>query len=192
MKWARSSTIAWSKTEGDREARHSSAARDLAVFLGSAASDGITGSCSARSGIHGRTWPVIVDDLEQKRRLHPPPDSSKGPRVDLGGSNERPGVAIVGCGLIGHKRAAALGSARLVACADIAARARRRAGPRRMWAPSRWIAGRLQSHHPDVGVVIVATTNDALDACGGRPPSRPGSMCSSRSLRRVPLQRSIG
>ena len=29
------------------------------------------------------------------------------------------GVAIVGCGLIGRKRAAALGSARLVACADL-------------------------------------------------------------------------
>ena len=30
------------------------------------------------------------------------------------------GVAIVGCGLIGQKRAKALGGARLVACADVA------------------------------------------------------------------------
>ena len=30
------------------------------------------------------------------------------------------GVAIIGCGLIGQKRAQALGPARLVACADVA------------------------------------------------------------------------
>lgn len=70
------------------------------------------------------------------------------------------GVAIVGCGLIGKKRAAALGPARLVACADI--------------DPSR--AQQLAAAYPgveantveavlsraDVDVVIVATTNDAL------------------------------
>src|SRR5262249_11548131 len=34
-------------------------------------------------------------------------------------SGDRPGVAIVGCGLIGRKRAATLGAASLVACADV-------------------------------------------------------------------------
>ena len=70
-----------------------------------------------------------------------------------------PGVAIVGCGLIGGKRAAALGPARLVACADI----------------DRGRADALAARHPaaagtvddvlardDVEVVIVAATNDAL------------------------------
>jgi predicted dehydrogenase len=70
-------------------------------------------------------------------------------------------VAIVGCGLIGQKRAKALAGARLVACADV----------------SRARADALASAHPgaaastdwrsavdrqDVDIVIVATTNDAL------------------------------
>ena len=70
-------------------------------------------------------------------------------------------VAIVGCGLIGHKRARALGSHRLVAVADV--------------NPAR--AGQLAAQYPgcevcatwpeavarqDVDAVLVATTNDAL------------------------------
>jgi len=84
----------------------------------------------------------------------------------VGGSlNQTPGVAIVGCGLVGRKRAAALGHARLVACADtLAARAaelaRANAGAIAM---DRW---QDAVHHPDVGVVIVATTNDALTPVG--------------------------
>ena len=35
-------------------------------------------------------------------------------------SQDALGVAIVGCGLIGQKRTKSLGSARLVACADVA------------------------------------------------------------------------
>ena len=71
------------------------------------------------------------------------------------------GVGIVGCGLVGRKRADALGTARLVACADLQpARAEglaRTAGSavvERDWT-------RLVTR-PDVHVVIVATTNDAL------------------------------
>ena len=71
------------------------------------------------------------------------------------------GVGIVGCGLIGRKRAEALGPARLVACADLQpgraeelARTAPSAEPERDWA--RLVA------RPDVDVVIVATTNDAL------------------------------
>jgi predicted dehydrogenase len=69
------------------------------------------------------------------------------------------GVAIVGCGLIGRKRAAALGDHRLVACADLdVERARALAGSTAM-ATASW---QEAVRHPDAGIVIVATTNDAL------------------------------
>ncbi len=78
------------------------------------------------------------------------------------------GVAIVGCGLIGKKRAAALqapsslrASARLVACAD--------AVPERAAELARTVPGaqavddwHTAVTHPDVNLVIVATTNDWL------------------------------
>jgi predicted dehydrogenase len=72
-----------------------------------------------------------------------------------------PGVAIVGCGLIGRKRAAALDGARLVTCADVDreradALARTSAGAE---AADDW---RAAIDRADVDVVIVATTNDAL------------------------------
>jgi predicted dehydrogenase len=69
-------------------------------------------------------------------------------------------VGIVGCGLIGQKRAAALGDARLVVCCDTqhdrAVSLARKYGAE---ASSDWkeIVAR-----PDVGIVIVATTNDFL------------------------------
>lgn len=72
------------------------------------------------------------------------------------------GVAIVGCGLIGRKRAAALPGARLVACADLdPARAEALAASAR---PAAVAVARWQDavSRPDVDVVVVATTNDAL------------------------------
>jgi predicted dehydrogenase len=76
------------------------------------------------------------------------------------------GVAIVGCGLIGCKRAGALAGQRLVACAD--------REPGRARALAAGVAGavalpRWQEaiDHPDVNVVIVATTNDALAPIAG-------------------------
>jgi len=78
-------------------------------------------------------------------------------------SAERLGVAIVGCGLVGQKRAKALAGARLTACADVK---RERAD-----ALARTASGATASHdwhaaidRPDVDVVVVATTNDALAA----------------------------
>jgi predicted dehydrogenase len=71
------------------------------------------------------------------------------------------GVAIVGCGLIGRKRAAALPGGRLVACADLAfdrAEALARAAGSAQAVP-RW---QDAVERPDVDIVIVATTNDAL------------------------------
>ncbi|MBI5304094.1 MAG: Gfo/Idh/MocA family oxidoreductase [Chloroflexi bacterium] len=70
-------------------------------------------------------------------------------------------VAIIGCGLIGQKRARALAGAKLVACADIALEraeslARTAPGAR---AYSDW---RAVVERADVDIVIVATTNNLL------------------------------
>jgi predicted dehydrogenase len=70
-------------------------------------------------------------------------------------------VAIVGCGLIGGKRAKALGAARLVACADLQrdrAEALARTTPGAA-ASDDW---RATVARADVDLVIVATTNNAL------------------------------
>jgi predicted dehydrogenase len=70
------------------------------------------------------------------------------------------GVAIVGCGLIGQKRAQALGPARLVACADVALeRAQKLAQAAGADATADW---RSVVARDDVSIVVVATTNDAL------------------------------
>jgi predicted dehydrogenase len=70
-------------------------------------------------------------------------------------------VAIVGCGLIGHKRARALADSRLVAVADTnEARARQLAEQHPGCAAgSHWEATVARA---DVDVVVVATTNQAL------------------------------
>jgi predicted dehydrogenase len=82
-------------------------------------------------------------------------------------------VAIVGCGLVGRKRASALAGARLVACADIdLARAEGLIGSigskgstgskgsgDRAVATTDW---RAAISRPDVDVVVVATTNESL------------------------------
>ena len=71
------------------------------------------------------------------------------------------GVAIVGCGTIGRKRANMLGDARLVACADIdLARAQALAGT--VAGASAGDDWRAVIARADVGIVIVATTNDVL------------------------------
>jgi predicted dehydrogenase len=67
-----------------------------------------------------------------------------------------PGVAIIGCGVIGQKRAKALGPARLVACADVI---RERAEALGAFATTDW---REAIARRDVDIVIVSTTNDQL------------------------------
>jgi predicted dehydrogenase len=70
------------------------------------------------------------------------------------------GAAIVGCGLIGQKRAKALGDARLVACADLQIeRAQALARPYNAAAGDNW---HDVIQRPDVDIVIVATTNNML------------------------------
>lgn len=67
-----------------------------------------------------------------------------------------PRVAIVGCGRVGQKRAAALGDAKLVACADIDAdRARARGTP---WS----VDWREVIARDDVDIVVVSTFNSLL------------------------------
>jgi predicted dehydrogenase len=69
-----------------------------------------------------------------------------------------PGVAIVGCGLIGRKRAATLGRARLVSCADLD-RARAEALARSATGVAATDDWRAAVGRADVDIVIVATTN---------------------------------
>jgi predicted dehydrogenase len=70
-------------------------------------------------------------------------------------------AAIVGCGLIGHKRARALGDSSLVAVADTDSERARRLAEQHpgCTAGTDWEATVAR---PDVDVVLVATTNQAL------------------------------
>jgi len=70
-------------------------------------------------------------------------------------------VAIIGCGLIGRKRAQALGTCTLVACADLDERRSQALAAEFGGAPAGadW---RSVLQRPDVDVVFVATTHDAL------------------------------
>jgi predicted dehydrogenase len=72
-------------------------------------------------------------------------------------------VGIVGCGLIGRRRAGALAGARLIACADVdRARAEQLAQSRPdVRAVARWEELVASS---DIDLVVVATSNDALAA----------------------------
>jgi predicted dehydrogenase len=75
--------------------------------------------------------------------------------------NQAPGVAILGCGLIGQKRSRALGGARLVVCADPVkerAQALAAAFPG-CDATADWKSAVSRS---DVAIVVAATTNSAL------------------------------
>ena len=70
------------------------------------------------------------------------------------------GVGIIGCGLIGQKRAKALGEGYLVACADInAAKAKALAGNSGVKVFSDW---RRLLALPEVDIVIIATLHDSL------------------------------
>ncbi|WPO44300.1 Gfo/Idh/MocA family oxidoreductase [Tardiphaga sp. 42S5] len=79
----------------------------------------------------------------------------------MSGIASAPGVAIIGCGLIGHKRAKALGNARLVVCADIA---QDRADRLAATAPGcRAVTDWQQAvADPEVSIVMIATLHDTL------------------------------
>lgn len=70
------------------------------------------------------------------------------------------GIGIIGCGLIGQKRAKALAEGRLIACADInEAKAREMAGNRGIKVFSDW---RDLLAVPEVDIAVVATLHDSL------------------------------
>lgn len=70
------------------------------------------------------------------------------------------GVGIIGCGLIGQKRANSLSEGRLVACADInKAKAKALAGDKEVKVFSNW---RRLLALPEVDIVIIATLHDSL------------------------------
>jgi predicted dehydrogenase len=75
--------------------------------------------------------------------------------------NRIPGVAILGCGLIGQKRAKALVGAKLIVCADVD---EKRAGSLAGAHPGSDVTTdwRAAICRDDVDIVIVATTNNAL------------------------------
>ena len=75
-------------------------------------------------------------------------------------NEQSPGVAIIGCGLIGGKRAAALGPARLIACADVDPVRAETLAKRTPGAVADTVEGALRN--PDVDIVIVSTTNESL------------------------------
>jgi hypothetical protein len=74
-------------------------------------------------------------------------------------------VAIVGCGLIGRKRAQALGSSRLVACAD-AVLGRAEALAREYPGCTATDEYQRAIEHPEVQAVVVAATNNMLAPVG--------------------------
>lgn len=70
-------------------------------------------------------------------------------------------VGIVGCGLIGHKRAKNLGTAKLVACADL------NLERAQVLAKANWGCEALASwqdlvNHPDIHIVVIAVTHADL------------------------------
>ena len=69
------------------------------------------------------------------------------------------GVASVGCGLIGQKRAKALAGARLVACADVVRDRAHALAKGEAFATDEW---REAIRRDDVEIVVVAVTNNLL------------------------------
>lgn len=80
-------------------------------------------------------------------------------------SHARPGVAIIGCGLIGTKRAAALGEGRLLACCDVVRERAERLARGRPGAEA-YTDWRAAVRRPGVDIVVVATTHDLLAPVG--------------------------
>lgn len=75
--------------------------------------------------------------------------------------NQTPGVAILGCGLIGRRRAQALGNARLIVCSDLEEKRAQSLAAEFSGCESTtdW---RSAVRRADVDMVVIATTNNAL------------------------------
>jgi predicted dehydrogenase len=103
--------------------------------------------------------------------------------------NEIPGIAILGCGLIGQKRAKSLVGAKLRICADLDAGRAQQLAKSHPGAESTtdW---RSAIHRNDVDIVVIATTNQALVEPASKQRTR-ASIFWSRSPLRATLQSSI-
>lgn len=95
------------------------------------------------------------------------------------------GVGIVGCGLIGQKRAKALASGRLIACADVQMN---RADAVAAATPGTIAMTRWQDLVclPDIDVVVVSTTNDLLAGI-----ARAAVECGKHVLVEKPAARNV-
>jgi len=71
-------------------------------------------------------------------------------------------VGIVGCGLVGQKRARALGDSSLVACADVSRERAEALACRAPGSPQALADWRALVDRPDVDVVVVATPHNVL------------------------------
>jgi len=76
-------------------------------------------------------------------------------------AKELPGVAIIGCGLIGRKRAMSMEGARVMVCADLQ-EDRARSLAEACGAPFFMTDWRKAVQHPSVQIVIVSAINDSL------------------------------
>ena len=79
-------------------------------------------------------------------------------------NQQSPGVAIIGCDLVGGKRAAALGPARLIACADVDHAQAEALAERTPGAVADTVERTLAN--PAVDIVIVSTTNESMASLG--------------------------
>lgn len=99
------------------------------------------------------------------------------PRTGVGSDNMR--IGIVGCGLIGQKRAGALGQLghqhQLIAVADLNF-ARAEALARQFTGCQAYADWRRVAEHPEVELVIVATTNDNI------PPVASAALLSGKPV----------
>ena len=125
---------------------------ELAVFLASERCAGITGKLISAAWDPWHELPEHAAQLRNVRRLYAATDCPGGPAMN---------VAIVGCGLIGQKRAKALARSTI----DGLLRYRRESRGR-CWRGE--IGGAVSTDwretvaRPDVDIVVIATTHDLL------------------------------
>ena len=187
-------------SSGTRAARRWRRARRWPRSSPRRASDGITGRLLSAVWDDWARLPERRDELAAERRLHAAPDRPGGPGADVvkrvGHRRLRPDRAASARAALGgaagwSPRPTSSPSAR----ERLAARASRAARPSRDW--------RAAVTRPDVDVVIVATTNDALapvtlaavrgrQARAGREAGGPPRRRSSRPWPRRPRERRRG
>ena len=152
----------------------------------SAASDGITGRLLSAVWDPWAELPQHRDELDADRHLHAAPHRARRIAARLGRPSERCGVAIVGCGLIGRKRAR---GARRRAAGRLRRRrpraARAALAARRPGAAAMRRLARTPSIATDVDVVDRRDDQRRARRRSRAARSRPASMCWSRSRPRA-------